>query len=207
MHFHEFNRHANLATTNSLLLTKFCIIKGRLIVRVILINCLICKNYIKQHYHVPNTQYLPNFKVEQEAPLCNVGIDLNGSLIVKGSDLKMTKCYVVLITFTTTKVVTLELVQDVFSYQFELAFCRVVSRGGAPHLVISDNGSNFRGLNHLLLEIVRQNNFIQYLDSISINCLFIPPLIPCCGGFYERLVGLIKHVIKRFLAKKKNTLG
>ena len=69
-------------------------------------------------------------------------------------------------------------------------------------MVISDSASNLIGYYPLFQEILRKIYMTQNIDTLAIKCLFIPYLSLWWGGFYERLDGLIKHLIKKYLGRK-----
>ncbi|XP_037294022.1 uncharacterized protein LOC119188469 [Manduca sexta] len=69
----------------------------------------------------------------------------------------------------------------------------MISTRGVPTIITSDNALYFK----LISEIVTKPYCIQN----QIQWRFIPELAPWFGGFYERLVGLVKHCMKRSLQK------
>lgn len=60
-------------------------------------------------------------------------------------------------------------------------------------MIVSDNAQTFK----LTSEVLTSNYCIQN----KIHWKFIPQLAPWHGDFYERLVGLVKHCLKRTLEK------
>ncbi|VDO68057.1 unnamed protein product [Haemonchus placei] len=79
------------------------------------------------------------------------------------------------------------------------------------HLIVRDtrirNATNFKYSNEILsmedTDTVRVNTTIQtFLTNEKIRWKFITPLSPCKGGFYERLIGMIKLTLKRVLTRK-----
>uniref|UniRef100_A0A7I4Z606 Integrase catalytic domain-containing protein n=1 Tax=Haemonchus contortus TaxID=6289 RepID=A0A7I4Z606_HAECO len=84
---------------------------------------------------------------------------------------------------------------------------RFISRRGTPALIISDNATNFKYSNEILsmedTDTIRANTTVQtFLTNEKIRWKFITPLSPWKGGFYERLVGMIKLTLKRVLTRK-----
>ncbi|XP_037299039.1 uncharacterized protein LOC119190712 [Manduca sexta] len=69
----------------------------------------------------------------------------------------------------------------------------MISTRGVPTIITSDNALYFK----LISEIVSKPYCIQN----QIQWRFIPELAPWFGGFYERLIGLVKHCMKRTFQK------
>ena len=85
-----------------------------------------------------------------------------------------------------TSAVNLQLVSSMSAEDVILAFRRFVIRYGIPLLVRSDNGSAF----------------VASSKVLSIEWRFNPPSSPWHGGgFYERLVGVVKAPLKRVLKR------
>ncbi|XP_048007344.1 uncharacterized protein LOC125242597 [Leguminivora glycinivorella] len=74
-----------------------------------------------------------------------------------------------------------------------MALRRMISARGVPTLITSDNAAHYKLLSEIL-----QN---PYCVEKEIKWKFIPQLAPWHGGFYERLVGLVKNCMKKTLQK------
>ncbi|GFV61972.1 integrase catalytic domain-containing protein [Trichonephila clavipes] len=69
---------------------------------------------------------------------------------------------------------------------------------GRPSVIYSDNGSNFIGTENCLRNI----NLESLKTSFpSISWKFIPPGAPWWGGFWERLIGLLKRILRKVLGR------
>lgn len=83
--------------------------------------------------------------------------------------------------------------------QFLLGLRRFVVRHGSPRSIISDNASQFRlaaeTIDKIWGQILIEPHVISYSVTERIRCKFIVELAPWMGGFYERLVGLVKKII------------
>lgn len=84
--------------------------------------------------------------------------------------------------------------KDLTAEECLLAVRRLVAARGTPTAIISDNALQFKLTSEILIN--------SYCTENKINWKFIPQLAPWHGGFYERLVGIIKHCIKRTLDKQ-----
>ena len=85
-----------------------------------------------------------------EPPFTNTGIDYFGPLTIKqGRRTRSTdgtsKRYGAIFTCLSTRAVHIELVGNLSTDNFILAFRRFLSRRGHPKNIFSDNGTNFTG--------------------------------------------------------------
>ena len=110
------------------------------------------------------------------------------------------------------KAVHLELVSDLTSEGFIAALRRFVARRGKPHLLWSDNGSNFVGANRELKEMFTflkesgvQRGNSDFCSSQGINWKFIPECAPHFGGLWEAAVRSMKLHLRKVIADSKLT--
>lgn len=99
---------------------------------------------------------------------------------------------VCLFTCLVTRAVHLELIQNMSTEQFLLAFRRFLSRHGKPKEIISDNAPQFKlaseTFEQLWGKVVTHDDVLSYIANEGIQWKFIVELAPWMGGFYERLV-------------------
>ncbi|XP_066258820.1 uncharacterized protein [Euwallacea similis] len=134
-----------------------------------------------------------------------VGADYMGPLHIrdrKGRGSRLSKCYVSVFICFATKALHLELVSDLSSESFLLAFRRFVARRGRPSHVYSDNGTNFVGANRELSElgsflIKESRNLVDSCAREGVQWHFIPAQSPHFGGLWEAGVKSVKHHLKR----------
>ena len=104
-----------------------------------------------------------------------------------------------------TREVHLELMQDMSAQQFFLGFSRFIARHGKPNMVISDNVSHFKlaaeTVDNLWTNILKENEVVSYVAIENIQWKFIVELAPWMGGFYERLVGLVKRLLRKAIGR------
>ena len=103
---------------------------------------------------------------------------------------EMYKCYVLLFTCCVTRAVHLELTTDVNSNSVILALRRFISRRGIPRLFISDNFKTFKSV-----------DVKRFCNTKEIVWKFILERSPWWGGFYERLISIVKSSLKKVLWK------
>ncbi len=86
---------------------------------------------------------------------------------------------------------------------------RFIARQGKPREFTSDNAGQFI-LTEKVLKIhwnspAEHPGIQSYLSSKGISWRYIPELSPWMGGFYERLVGMVKRGLKKALGKRLAT--
>ncbi|GBM34821.1 hypothetical protein AVEN_208028-1 [Araneus ventricosus] len=158
-----------------------------------------CVSYISARTQV--IAQFPDIRVEQSAPFTIIGVDFAGLLFVKDTNAKQ---YILLITCAVTRSVHLELVGDMTTDTFLLAFRRFISRRGLCSVVISDNARTFKRAE---LEIKRIWNILNHPDMknfysfTGIKWQYIVERATWWGGFYERMVRTVKTALRKTLDK------
>lgn len=182
--------HSGVNTTLNLIRTKFWIIRDRQIVKKLLKKCIICKIVQGKTLKPPDCPSLPKFRLECNHAFENVGLDYAGPLFIKNPNYNKEKCYILLFTCAVTRAIHLELCTDLSADVLILAIKRFSSRRGVPKLFVSDNFKSFKSI---LLK--------NYLLKEGMNWQFILEKSPWWGGFYERLVGIVKTLLKKIIGK------
>ena len=106
-----------------------------------------------------------------------------------------------LFTCASTRAVHLELIADLSSAVFLLAFRRFTSRRGLPSIVITDNAKTFKSASSEVKKIVRSQEVQLYMVNHQVTWSFILEKAPWWGGFWERLVGSVKRCLKKNLGR------
>jgi len=113
--------------------------------------------------------------------------------------------YTCLFTCAVVRVVHLELAEDQTTNAFLRAFRQFISRRGVPECIISDNAKTFKAgakeLQTIKTQILGTGSSQQFLAHHNITWKFITERAPWWGGFYERLIGLMKRCLKKTLGK------
>ena len=195
---HAKNGHCGTQTLMTLLREKFWIVKCRKMVRQVVHACLRCQRYRVKSFQ-PVEPALPVERVRDCAVFEVTGIDLGGPLYLKeGQEQK--KAWFVVFTCAVYRAVHLELTTSLSSEAFLGCLRRFISRRGRPSIIYTDNGTNFEGLRNALDRVnwdtVRKSEFVHKIDW-----RFNPPSAPWWGGWWERLVGMVKKVLRRVLAR------
>ncbi|GFT70381.1 bel12-ag transposon polyprotein [Trichonephila clavipes] len=75
-----------------------------------------------------------------------------------------------------------------------------IARRGRISVMYSDNGTNFTGLNNAL----RQLDWTTIESEFRVHEIrwkFNPPSSPWWGGFWERLIGILKDLLRKNLGR------
>ncbi len=96
-----------------------------------------------------------------------------------------------------------ELVKDLTTNEFLLAFRRLCARKGFPNLLISDNASTFEDSSIQLKNLLLRDDLIESLAKQNCTWKFVTKRAPWMNGFVERLIGMTKSLIKKTLRNCK----
>ena len=143
-----------------------------------LTTCVTCRRYHGRPYQV-NEGLLAPFRSQPSEPFAHTGLDFAGPIYV----LEKKKVYVLLFTCAVIRAVHLEVCSDMSTESVASAYIRFVSRRGIPNTLYSDNALAFRKLSR----------------SIDVPWKFIPEKSPWWGGWWERLIGVVKSALKKSL--------
>ncbi|GFW01392.1 integrase catalytic domain-containing protein [Trichonephila clavipes] len=121
-----------------------------------------------------------------------VGIDLAGPLFLKSGE----KVWIALFTCAHFRSIHLELVNSLTADSFLLSLRRFVARRGRPRTIYSDNGTNFRCASNDLSKL-DWDKITRETMTNKILWKFIPP----SAAWWERLVRIVKELLRRTLGK------
>ena len=100
----------------------------------------------------------------------------------------------------------LELVPDLTAQTFLQCFKRFTSRRGIPVEVISDNVKTFVSVAQTIEQLFDSNEVLQYLSGLKVKWKFNLEKAPWWGGFFERMIQLMKRCLKETIGKARLTL-
>ena len=187
---HQLLKHAGVKSLMNSLRSSYWILGARSLCKQVRRACVSCRKLDAP----PCTQAvapLPTERVSKSSPFDVTGLDHGGPLFCVDHIGK--KFYVLLFTCATTRAVHLELVDSLSAEATMLALRRFVARRGMPKTLMSDNAKGFQ----MAAELV-----VKFYGPESPNWKFIAPRAPWWGGWWERLIGLMKSALKRSLGKK-----
>ena len=203
-HIHKKTFHSGVSQTLATIRNEYWIPQGRRTVQNIIRFCNICQRFQGGPYKTPPFPPLPMERVNPSPSFQYTGLDYFGPLYIKEAK-KTVKVWVCLFTCLVIRAVHLELVRDMTAENFLLAIRRFIARRGRPLQIISDNAPTFvvskTVLKTVYADLKNRKDLISYLGNEGIEWKFIVPLAPWMGGFYERLVGVVKFSLRKALGK------
>ncbi|UYV64996.1 hypothetical protein LAZ67_3002688 [Cordylochernes scorpioides] len=194
---HLNNCHAGVHFLLSKLREKFWILKARKTIKRVVRGCIICRRHAEKANTIPCAP-LPKDRLFRGRPFEVTGVDLMGPLYLKNGQ----KIWITLFTCAVYRAVHLELVEGLDATNFIMALERFIHRRGRPVKIYSDNGTNFKRTNRLFTDL-NWDKIARYSCDKQIRWIFIPPSAPWWGGWWERLVRLVKDLLRRTLGTKR----
>jgi len=202
---HKRLMHSGVSQTLSAVRQKFWIIRGRATVRKVLKECLTCRRVEGPPFATPPMAPLPPTRTKISEPFSTTGVDYFGPLYVKDTT-EMQKVWVCLYTCGVTRAVHLEIVPDLSTKSFLLCLRRFIAVRGTPSVIVSDNAKQFKLANETLSlvwsNILKSEDVQDYSSKQGIQWKFITEMAPWMGGFYERMVGVVKRALRKTIGKR-----
>ncbi|XP_053380514.1 uncharacterized protein LOC128548907 [Mercenaria mercenaria] len=206
---HKEILHSGVSQTLAKTRQRFWIPHGRATIKSVLHMCTVCRRFDGGPYKMPPMPSLPPSRVTECRPFSRTGLDYLGPIYVKSNDTPK-KVWVCLFTCLVTRAVHLEVVLDMSTEEFLMCLRRFISQRGTPVQLISDNGSHFKAASSILDRIwnrtLHSDEVQTYASNSRITWNFITELAPWMGGYYERLVGIVKKVFRKTLGRRLLTL-
>ncbi|XP_078051448.1 uncharacterized protein LOC144477596 [Augochlora pura] len=192
---HENMCHAGVQTVMCHLREKFWILSIRKTVRSIIHKCEICKKHRAKPMQAI-TAPLPVDRVKVASVFEVTGVDFAGPLILRGKE----KAWICLYNCAIYRAVHLELVTSMSTHAFLGSLRRFIGRRGRPTIMYSDKGLNFVGADNAFKRL-NWDQITKYSSTNRIDWRFNPPSAPWWGGWWERLIGLLKNILRKVLGK------
>ncbi|GFT95176.1 integrase catalytic domain-containing protein [Nephila pilipes] len=142
---------------------------------------------------------LPLERVVPSAPFTITGIDFAGPVNIRCWKPRDT-AYIALFTCATSRALHIELVSDLTTNKFLLALQRFVGRRGLPNTIYTDNATTFHAANKeliLLWQTLSSAKTQQYYAQNGITWRFIASRAAWLGGWWERLIGIVKQCLRK----------
>ena len=95
----------------------------------------------------------------------------------------------------------LELIPNLTANEFIKCFKRLIARRGRPKTAYSDNAKTFQAATKWLKQVIKTEEFNEFLTKENIKWKFNLPRAPWWGGHFERLIGLTKQTLFKSLGK------
>ncbi|XP_015433580.1 PREDICTED: uncharacterized protein LOC107189534 [Dufourea novaeangliae] len=192
---HERLCHTGVQTLVSDIRERYWILAARRAARRVIDKCVICKRQKGKRLKAIPTP-LPTDRVRDAAVFEVTGVDLAGPVFLKVNQ----KARICLFTCAIYRAVHLELVTSLSTSAFIEGLRRFVASRGRPSVMYSDNGTNFVGAVKLLRK-VDWKRVSEYSSVQKLDCRLNPPSAAWWGGFWERMIGLLKPLLRKILGK------
>lgn len=194
---HQRNGHSGTNATVSYIRQKFRIPAIRQAVNSVTRKWETCKLVNGKHYLSPESPSLPSYRTEESTPFTTTGIDFTGALFVKKIAMEENPKP----TFACLHVLIQEQVNDLSEHSFLQAFRRFAGRKSMPKLIISDNAPTFKSAATYLKHLFESKSIQEKLTNMRVNWKFITKAAPWYGGFWERLIGITKFILKKIIGR------
>ena len=201
-HCHLNVFHGGVKDTLTELRANYWVPKGRQLVRKLIHGCMICRVLQGKSYRVPKPADLPEGRVQGSKAFCDVGIDCAGPLYIKATA-GMQKAYVCLFTCSLSRAVHLEVVPNLSTAAFIRCLRRFIARRGLPWRITSDNAKTFKNANKEIGRILKSQEVQRFVAHKKIVWRFILERAPWFGGYYERMVQLMKRLLRKILGRAR----
>lgn len=192
---HVSLNHAGIEILMNALREEYWIIGGRKAIRSVITKCVSCRRHDTRPFQTIDAP-LPLDRVKDAAVFEVIGVDFTGPVYLKGGQ----KSWICLFTCAVFRAVHFELVTSLSTAAFLMAIRRFIARRGRPSVIYSDNGTNFVGLNNMFKHLDFEK-LSRTLATERIQWKFNPPAAAWWGGFWERLNGVLKRLLRRTLKR------
>lgn len=185
---HLNNLHSSTIHTLSQLRKEYWVPRGRrTVISAIKKYCMPCRKASSVPFKPLEYPSLPVERVCESKPFEHTGVDYFGPINIKVNGV-VSKIWVCLYTCLVVRAIHLELVFNLSAACFINSFKRFVARHSLPKSIWSDNGTQF---------MLSEKAFKTYLSDNKIEWHFVTEKAPWKGGFYERMIVLVKkHITK-----------
>ena len=198
-HSHEQIGHGGVSSTMGKVRERYWIPKLRTIVKSVVHKCYTCKKYRAKRLAAPPTAALPEFRTTLTEPFAVTGVDFAGPLLYRSEQKTTEKAYIILYTCASTRAVHLKLVKGMGVADFQRSFKEFTARRGLPDKIISDNAKTFKAAKDWLMKLRMDEDLNNYLAMHQIRWQFNLSRAPWWGGFFERLVAIMKSCLSKMI--------
>uniref|UniRef100_L7LXX7 Putative tick transposon n=1 Tax=Rhipicephalus pulchellus TaxID=72859 RepID=L7LXX7_RHIPC len=203
MRAHQTVLHGGVGATLAEIRARFWVVRARQAVKRAIGKCLTCARFRAKATSAPVAP-LPCDRVRNSRPFEITGVDFAGPMFVKDHG-GAKKVYIVLFSCAVVRAIHIEYVLDLTANSFLMAFKRFCARRGTPRVVYSDNATTFkkaaRDLDHLH-HLLRKDEVTNYCANNKVTWKFTAEKAPWWGGFWERLVRIVKDCLRRSIGRR-----
>ncbi len=203
-HCHKKVQHLGIGTTlNYLREQGYWIPKGRAAVKSTLSDCITCRKFNNLAYKYPKFANMPKHHLNLVKPFEHVGVDYTGHLWVRDETGKSIKMFILIFTCLNIRAVHFELVPDMSSHNFLLAFQRFTNLYSIPKFIYSDNAKTFLKGGSILEQSLTSNEFQEELKKNDIRHIKIPLYSAWIGSAWERLIRVLKSCLYKVVGRSQ----
>ena len=195
---HGGANHMVMASRN-----KYWFLRANKLAQSVRRKCQNCMFYDRKPLTAPEAT-LPPERITPAYPFEITGLDFAGPLtgIGKSAEERQQKYYILIFTCAVTRAVDFELTTQINREQFILAFDSFKAQKGKPRIIYSDNAQTFRSVEKQITMTLSDWEKIVcgYTD---IKWRFNVTRAAWWGGFFERVVRMVKDKLKRSFIKQQ----
>ena len=202
--YHKRCMHLGLQTTlNSVRSNGFWIPRMRQSIKNILNVCFTCKKFNALALKYPKMTNLPKHRVNLVKPFLHTGVDFTGHLFVKNEKDENVKMYILIFTCLNVRAIHIELLPDMTTHSFVLAFLRFVNLYGVPAFLYSDNARSFVTGAKVLQQTLVCDEYKSYFQNYDIKHIRIPVYSAWVGASWERLIRTLKTCLYKTIGRAR----
>ena len=201
---HEKHHHCGVSTLVVLIRRHYWLPRARTHIKKLVRSCVHCRKVRGEAMRRPPPPPLPRERVVYTRPFACAGVDYMGPITVKiPYENEHERAYVCLFTCTVSRAVHLEVTKDLTTEGFLMGFRRFCSVQGVPNTIISDNARNFIGGHRFLEDLADDPDVTSHMEVQRIEWKWITPRSPWEGGFYERMIQVVKSCLHKVLYRRQ----
>ncbi|XP_068229586.1 uncharacterized protein [Palaemon carinicauda] len=149
---------------------------------------------------------MPKHHMNLVKPFQYVGIDFTGHLWVRDElSGKTTKMFILVFTCLNVRAVHFELLPDMSTKNFVLAFQRFSNMYTIPQYLYSDNAKSFLKGGSILERSLESQEFQSELSKCNIKHIKIPLYSAWVGSAWERLIRVLNNCLYKVIGRSKLT--
>ena len=173
--YHYSCNHLGLQTTlNNIRTGGFWIPKMRQVIESILSRSITCRKFNSLAFRYPEMTNFPKQRVTLVKPFQHTGVDFTNHLWVKNEEGEVVKMYILLFACLNLHAVHIELVPDMSTHPFVLAFTRFTNVYGILSHLHRDNAKSFIAGEEILQKALVFDEYKAKFDVFGIPHVKIP---------------------------------
>ena len=201
---HETIKHGGPGLTKTAIQQLYWIPRVSKLIPKILSKCYKCRKATGPPLRPPGPPALPPERATLD-PMTVIGVDLTGHFNVRGQNNQVEKAYLAFFTCCSTRYINIEYLTNMSTECFLQAFRRHCSRFAIPRRIWSDNATNFVKSADVLGEKLGNEFLTEIGESMNqrgLDWKFNIVSAPWQGGHFERLIGVVKALLKRVCGRQ-----